>query len=146
MEITIPTDNDGFVLLQCERCGEYFKITPTEIENDTNLFIYCPMCGMTSDTYVTEDVIELAKIMVKNHIEKEIYNSLKPLERTNRKSILKFKIGPKPVEDYETPITSGIDVLELKTFRCCNKQAKVHPLIKMSGSYCPFCGESDYGH
>jgi hypothetical protein len=27
-EISIPADNDGFVLLQCPYCGEFFKITP----------------------------------------------------------------------------------------------------------------------
>ena len=25
MEISIPTDNDGFVLLQCEWCKEFFS-------------------------------------------------------------------------------------------------------------------------
>lgn len=23
-EITIPSDNDGYILLQCEHCGEFF--------------------------------------------------------------------------------------------------------------------------
>ena len=24
-EISIPSDEDGYILLQCEPCGEYFK-------------------------------------------------------------------------------------------------------------------------
>ena len=27
MTISIPTDDDGYVLLQCEHCGTYFKAT-----------------------------------------------------------------------------------------------------------------------
>ena len=31
MEITIPADNEGFVLFQCPLCGEFFKVNPTDV-------------------------------------------------------------------------------------------------------------------
>ena len=31
MSIPIPTDDDGYVLLQCPNCGTYFKATPSDI-------------------------------------------------------------------------------------------------------------------
>mgnify|MGYP000049029895 FL=1 len=39
MTIPIPTDDDGYVLLQCEQCGTYFKATPSDLE-DEGCFIY----------------------------------------------------------------------------------------------------------
>ena len=32
MTISIPTDDDGYVLLQCEHCGTYFKATPSDLK------------------------------------------------------------------------------------------------------------------
>ena len=60
MTIPIPTDDDGYVLLQCEQCGTYFKATPYDLEDDGVLHIFCPSCGLISENYVTEDVLELA--------------------------------------------------------------------------------------
>lgn len=145
MKISIPTDNDGYVLLQCERCGEYFKLIPSDIEDDNNLWIYCPMCGMTSNSYWTEDVIELALKMATNYAIDCIYEAVKPLEKNNKKSPIKIKVGKKPKKEYESPLSAGIDSLEIKKYRCCTKTAKIHPLLKISDSYCPFCGVNDYG-
>lgn len=39
MTISIPTDDDGYVLLQCEQCGTYFKATPADLKM-TGYFIY----------------------------------------------------------------------------------------------------------
>lgn len=34
MTISIPSDDDGYVLLQCEHCGTYFKGIPSDIEDE----------------------------------------------------------------------------------------------------------------
>ena len=39
MEISIPTDDDGYVLLQCEHCGNFFKLTPSDIEDDGTVYV-----------------------------------------------------------------------------------------------------------
>lgn len=31
MEISIPTDDDGYALLQCEHCSNFFKAIPSDI-------------------------------------------------------------------------------------------------------------------
>ena len=53
MTISIPTDNDGYVLLQCEHCGTYFKGTPSDLKDDGVFNIFCPSCGLISENYVT---------------------------------------------------------------------------------------------
>ena len=68
MTISIPTDDDGYVLLQCEHCGTYFKATPSDLEDDGVLHIFCPSCGLISENYFTEDVLELAMKMATNAV------------------------------------------------------------------------------
>ena len=144
MKITIPTDDDGYVLLQCEHCGTYFKGTPSDIQDDGVLNIYCPSCGLISDNYITEDVIELAEKMAKNIMNDMIYDMFKDLERHSKHSVLKFKAGKRPKHETEEPIRSGIEALEICTFPCCKRTAKIKPMLKMTGAYCPFCGVKNY--
>ena len=65
-EIAIPADNDGFALLQCNLCGEFFKLKPSDVQSDEVLNIWCPVCGLISDGYFTQDVIDLALKMATN--------------------------------------------------------------------------------
>ena len=47
-QISIPSDNDGYILLRCEHCGTFFKVPASDIEDDRLLNIYCPSCGLIS--------------------------------------------------------------------------------------------------
>ena len=140
MTVSIPTDDEGYILLQCEHCGTFFKETPSDIEDDGILHIFCPSCGLTSENYVTEDVVELSIRMIKNKLNDMIYDAFKDLERHNkRSSMVKFKAGKRPEHETEDPIRSGIEALEIASFLCCGRNAKIKPLLKMTGAYCPFC-------
>jgi hypothetical protein len=142
--ISIPSDDDGYILLQCEHCGEYFKVTANDIRDDRVLNIYCPACGLESDSYITEDVIELAEVMATNYAQDLIYDELKKLEKQTRRSPVQFKIKSKPEYLYENPVRSGIEALQIVSFPCCHRRAKIKPLLKMSGCCCPFCGVKIY--
>lgn len=144
MTISIPTDDEGYVLLKCEHCGTFFKGTPSDLQDDGVLHIFCPSCGLTSDSYITEDVLELAMKMTKNKVNDMIYDMFKDLERHSKNSIVKFKAGKRPRHESEDPIRSGIEALEICTFPCCKRTAKIKPLLKMTGAYCPFCGVKNY--
>lgn len=144
MEVTIPTDDFGYSLLKCSHCGTFFKTTPTDFKDDRVLAIYCPSCGLTSDSYITEDVLELALTMVKNKAMDVIHNDFKKMERKFKKGSVTFKAGKKPKHEPENSIRSGIETLEVTTFPCCNRTAKVRPMLKIAGCYCPFCGVKNY--
>lgn len=142
--IAIPSDDDGYILLQCEHCGEYFKVTANDIQDDRVLNIYCPACGLESDSYITEDVIELAEAMATNYAQDLIYDELKKLEKQTGRSPIQFKIKSKPEYLYENPVRSEIEALQIVSFPCCHRRAKIKPLLKMSGCCCPFCGVKIY--
>ncbi len=144
MSISIPSDDEGYVLLQCPICGTYFKATPSDIEDNGILQIYCPSCGLASESYLTEDVLELAEAMVQNVAMDMVYDAFKKMERQFKNGPVTFKAGKKPKHEPENPIRSGIEALEITTFPCCKRTAKVKPLLKMTGCYCPFCGVKNY--
>lgn len=139
IEISIPTDDDGFVLLKCPKCGEYFKLPPSDIQSDEVLDIYCPQCGLVSENYLTEDVIELAQAKALNYLMEDFYGEMKKLERKTRNSLVKIKAN-KPTKEEEIPIKSTIDSMEIVDFECCKRQGKIRHLLNYCGCYCPYCG------
>lgn len=145
MTISIPTDDEGYVLLKCEHCGTFFKATPFDLKDDGVLHIFCPSYCLISDNYITDDVLELALKMAKNKALDMVYDAFKDLERNSkRNSMVRFKAGKRPHHEVEDPIRSGIEALEICTFPCCARTAKIKPLLKMAGAYCPFCGVKNY--
>lgn len=139
IDISIPSDDDGFVLLQCPKCGEYFKLPPSDIESDEVVDIHCPLCGLISESFLTNDVIELAKAKAVNVALGEFYKEMKKIERQTRNSMFSIKMD-KYEEDEEIPIKSTIDSMEIVNFECCNRKAKIRHLVNYCGCYCPYCG------
>ena len=139
-EIVIPTDNDGFALLQCNLCGEFFKLKPSDVQSDEALNIWCPVCGFISEGYFTQDVINLALKMATNIANDLLFDSLKDMQKNFNSGFISMKISKKSDREIESPIVSSIEVLEIQKYKCCKKQAKIKPLVKIFGSYCPYCG------
>lgn len=138
-EITIPTDDDGYVLLQCPKCGEKFKLTPSDIKSEDVKDIYCPLCGLTSENFLPDDVVELAQVKAINQFMGSLHNEMKKLERKTKNSAVQIKAG-KYKEEEEVRLHSTIDSMEIAELDCCDKTVKVRNLLKYSGYYCPFCG------
>lgn len=143
-KISIPTDVDGYILLRCEHCGTFFKASPEDVNDDSVLHLFCPSCGLICNHCFTEDVIALATDIMENRVNDLIHSSLKELERYGKKGGMKFKVTRKPQSQPEEPIRSGIEAMEVASFSCCSRMAKIKPLLKMTGSYCPFCGVKNY--
>lgn len=81
MTISIPTDDEGYILLRCPNCGTFFKAMPSDVQDDGVLLVYCPSCGLASDDYITEDVLELAMAMGQNKAMDMIHEEFKKMER-----------------------------------------------------------------
>jgi predicted RNA-binding Zn-ribbon protein involved in translation (DUF1610 family) len=140
MTIKIPADNDGYVLLQCPLCGEYLKISADNCEDDSVLELRCPFCAMVSDNYFTDSVIKLAQAVIQNYAMDLIHEDMKKPERTFSGGLLILKAGKKPEKTHENPTYTGIDTLKIHRYLCCGRNAKIKPLLHITGSYCPFCG------
>lgn len=144
-EIAIPTDEDGFVLLKCPICGELFKLIPSDYRDDSVSSIYCPSCGLAGESYITDDVLELAMNIAENQKNELVLKTLKKLERKTKGSMIRIETKTKIRKKSEQPIMLTVENLEQKVYPCCKLAAKIKPILKMSGSYCPYCGVMDYG-
>ena len=65
MEISIPCDEDGFVELQCHLCGEHFKLLAKDINDESNIDIWCPYCGLNGKK-PKEEIISPIKSKIDN--------------------------------------------------------------------------------
>ena len=138
IEIPIPTDQDGFVLLKCSLCGELFKLIPSELENEDVIHIWCPVCGLVIENCLTDDVINLALKIGENELVDRVFDEMERMFKGS--SSISFEVGCKPSRQVEDPIKTSIDALEIQNYKCCNRKAKINPLVKTCGSYCPYCG------
>ena len=144
-KISIPTDNEGFVLLQCSFCGEYFKLLGSDVNREDTLNIWCPYCGLNGRNFAPEEAEYNVIKVAKNEINELIYNMFKDIERENRNNKnITFKCGKSPEKEIVSPIKVRVDNLEIKQFKCCGTVAKIKPLSIGCGSYCPRCGGIDY--
>ena len=80
--ISIPTDEDGQVLLKCPVCNELFKVDGSVYGDDSVFEIHCPSCGIVSDNYMTDDVLELGMQMIENYANDLIEKEFKKLEKS----------------------------------------------------------------
>lgn len=143
-QIEIPTDDEGYVLLQCPNCGTYFKVTAVDAEDEGILEIFCPSCGLVGETYLTADAIDLAQAILYNKAMDMIHDEFKKMERSFRKGPVTIKAGKRPKHEREDPLHSGIEAMDSAFFPCCKRTAKIKPLLIMTGCYCPFCGVKNY--
>jgi len=143
--ISIPCDNDGFFLLRCPKCGEYFKLLPSEFQDDAVENISCPQCGLMSDSYVTQDVINLAMAKTTNMASDMLDKTFKDLERSTRNSMIKFKTTKAKKVD-EIPIRSSVEAFETIQFECCGRSAKLRSILAYCGAYCSYCGGIQNGN
>ena len=142
--VEIPCDEDGFVLLQCPQCGEFFKLRPSDYESDVVLKVCCPACGIASDNYLTEDVVDLAMVIAKNKAYEAIHKEMKKLERQTKGKTLSIKAGRPPRPDDEPVLQPSIDALAIANCKHCGMQSKVSRLLSMSMFVCPLCGVSNF--
>ena len=142
--IEIPCDEDGFVLLECPQCGEFFKLQPDACESEEVLEVCCPACGIASESYLTEDVIELAMTITKNKTFGAIHQEMKKLERQTRGKAVLLKAGRPPRPDDEPVLQPSVDALVVTTCNHCGKRSKVSPLLSMSAFVCPLCGVCNF--
>lgn len=147
IEIPIPADSEGYVLLKCPICAELFKLMVSDIEDDSQLNIWCPSCGLISESYLTEDIIELGERLIENYATDMLNDFSKDIEKMfKNNSFIKVKTSQNFKKEAIDPIAMKIENLEKRTFACCHRSAKISPSLKFEGCYCPFCGEVTDGN
>jgi len=141
LDFSIPSDNEGYVTLECPYCKNRFKLEVTEIEKDDVNNLYCPYCGLLNEVnkFLPEEVIEQATIIASNYFKQLLNGYLDNVKNTFKNSnIISVKTQNFNLE-HEKELFEISDNFENIDFYCCNRKAKVNVIEKL-GTYCPYCG------
>lgn len=140
LKVTIPSDEDGCVLFRCPHCGELFKVSAESYEDDSVLDIHCPLCGITADNFLTQDVIDLALAKTANAFMSELEKLLKKELGGMGNDFISFDVKAEHDEEPEIPIRQATEALQKVTCKDCKRISKVSPALAMSSYTCPYCG------
>lgn len=140
LKITIPSDDGGYIGLKCPICGEHFKVSASDLKADYVLYIWCPGCGLSSESYHEDDVARLALAKASNFVQDQIADMLDNLFSGNSKSGIEFSVDKKPEREYEKKITTTEDRTILNGCKDCGGIFKIDSLLSTTAHYCPLCG------
>lgn len=141
INVSKPSDSEGYSTLQCPTCNGTFKIPTTEYYAEDVVFLCCPVCGLSQapSYFLPEDIKEQALIEAQNVVIEQLNQFTKNLGKHNSKHF-KVKCG-KPISKVDNRLlVESDDDFEEVDLECCNKQMKVKAIAKSSLIYCTYCG------
>jgi hypothetical protein len=137
MEITFPTDSDGFLSQECPSCGLRFKARFEESGEESKPLSYCPYCGHHGlDCWLTQEQVDYAQAVAASElIAPHLRDLARQLDRSSN-SFIKFKLEGN-IPDPPPPPMETDDQLDMLHFPCCDETIKVarHPK-----HFCIICG------
>lgn len=137
-KVTLQSDENGLITLQCDRCKSRFKMECDYLNNELEGDICCPICGIPNEpnTFYPEEVIEAAQQIAMMEVEEMLQKALKGL---NSKYV---KVKTPPINRVNHDLVfknSDYDMHEL-TMSCCQKRIGLKATDSVAGVYCPYCG------
>lgn len=147
--VSIPADNEGYVLMKCPQCGELFKLKVSDIHDDGVMDIHCPGCFFASyrtNDFITDDVQQHVETLAKNYAGELINGMMKELDKSLKSNkFIKVKRTQEIREEIPIHLFSSVDSLKPAYCPNCGKYAKVKALLRDSAYKCPLCGVKNYG-
>ena len=95
IKISIPTDEDGFIEMECDYCNNRFMLHESVYSDDANLHFFCPICGLPNGigTFYCQEVLEAVRRKATNMMFGQIQKQLGPtIRKINRGGLFK-RIG-----------------------------------------------------
>jgi hypothetical protein len=134
MELSFPTDSDGFLSRECPSCDQLFKVLPGQGSDQP--VSHCPHCGHTgSDCWNTSAQVDYAKSVVANTL------LVPEIERLRRQlgassGFLKITLEHNIDKPPAPPIDADVP-FDIIRFPCCNETVK---LSRNETNFCIICG------
>lgn len=138
--VSLPTDDEGYLGRECEKCRSYFKIVPgTGLAGISTCL--CPYCGHKAEQsdFATQVQNDYAKSIMTQKVMGAVSKDLKDMARSfNRKfsgGLLSLKMS---VTSRPTSIRQYVEK-ELETRVECNACTLKYAIYGVFG-FCPDCG------
>lgn len=136
MEISFPTDNDGFLSQECPSCSQKFKVVFGEGSDKPNSF--CPYCGYEClDCWWTQEQVNYIQGVALNTVVVPELTKLAQKLNQSSSSSLKMELNSDISKTVHAPIDLDDD-FEIFKFTCCNETVKATRRRKM---FCIICGK-----
>lgn len=135
MELSFPTDSDGFFSRECPSCNRYFKVIIGEGSDEP--ISACPHCGHRGhDCWHTPEQIEYAKAVAMSTV---VAPEIDKLNRQLTGAASRFlKVSVKnPISRPPPPPMEFDEAYDIVRFRCCNETVKLH---RLETNFCIICG------
>ena len=137
----VPTDDEGYLALQCPHCGDAFKIRGSDYQERELSDLYCANCGLSGEfgSFLPPDVIEAMQQAAMNHILPDLEKAVADLNKTSGGLIsIRAEIDKPPPADEIRAVT---DLAEAQ-LPCCETAVKLPFRNAAAVFYCPFCGQA----
>ena len=144
IKISIPTDEDGFIEMECDYCNNRFMLHESVYSDDANLHFFCPICGLPNGigTFYCQEVLEAVRRKATNMMFGQIQKQLGPtIRKINRGGLFKMSLNvPKQIPEKE--LYAPVKEYTLSHQDCCGIDVKTMEFDVQIGLYCPICGGS----
>lgn len=144
MQISMPSDNQGFFGRQCPECLLIFRIDSQQYKGLPNdLALWCVYCGHHADhsEFTTEQQLRRARQAVSDFgqqlIRHELGQAFGQLSPGSRRSGISFSFTSQPFHPRPLP---GIDEDQLVRVRTCST-CQTNYAVFSEHRYCPVCGQ-----
>lgn len=136
MNISFPTDSDGYLSQECPSCAQRFKVRFGEGSEDPISF--CPYCGHKGhDCWYTQDQVVYIQAVTTDVV---LGPELKKLERETKRAsggLLKLDMKTDLPQAGAPPMETD-DALDVLRFPCCHETIKV---TRHDRHFCIICGK-----
>ncbi len=137
MELSFPTDSDGFFSRECPSCNRYFKVIVGEGSDQP--ISACPHCGHRGhDCWHTPEQIEYAKAVAMSTVVAPELDRLNRQLTNSAGGLLKVSVN-KSISRPPPPPIEVDEPYDIVRFRCCNETVKLH---RLETNFCIICGTS----
>lgn len=135
MQVSFPTDSDGFLSQECPSCEQRFKVLFGHGSEEP--ISYCPYCGYNGRQcwYTQEQVAYIQAVAANMVLAPELKNLERQLEGAS-KGFLKVDVKSNFSKPSPPPIETD-DAFDILHFPCCNETVKA---TRHNRHFCIICG------
>jgi hypothetical protein len=135
LQVSFPTDADGFLSQECPSCEQIFKVLFGQ--GSDQRISYCPYCGHKGQQcwYTKEQLNYIQSLAVSTVLGPELKNLERNINRTAH-GILKLGMKVSIPEPAKAPMETD-DELSILRFSCCDETIKA---VRGERLFCIICG------
>lgn len=137
MEVSFPTDSDGFLSQECPSCEQRFKVLCGQGSEEAISF--CPYCGYNSqESWLTQEQIDHLRAVAMNVVVAPKLREFRQRLKATSSEFLKVDLTSK--SNLSRPSSPPIEIdgtFDILHFPCCKETIKV---IGQQRHFCIICG------